>query len=56
MREPDDIVQTPGTEGNVKEIYDACHELAADPQNVILNQFNEFGNYITHRAVAGPAL
>ncbi|MEC8698814.1 MAG: pyridoxal-5'-phosphate-dependent protein subunit beta [Pseudomonadota bacterium] len=56
VREPDDIVRTPGTESNVKEIYDACHELAADPQNVILNQFNEFGNYITHRAVTGPAL
>ena len=53
---PDDIVRTPGTESNVKEIYDACHELARDPQNVILNQFSEFGNYITHRAVTGPAL
>ena len=51
-----DIVRTPGTESNVKEIYDACHELAADPGNVILNQFNEFGNYIIHRAVTGPAL
>jgi cysteine synthase len=40
----------------VKEIYDACHELAQDPDNVILNQFSEFGNYIIHRAVTGPAL
>lgn len=52
----EDIVRTPGTESNVKEIYDACHELAADPDNVILNQFSEFGNYIVHRAVTGPAL
>ena len=56
VADPSDIVRTPGTESNVKEIYDACHELANDPQNVILNQFNEFGNYIIHRAVTGPAL
>lgn len=54
--DPGDIVRTPGTESNVKEIYDACHTLAEDPDNVILNQFNEFGNYIAHRAVTGPAL
>jgi len=52
----EDIVRTYGTESNVKEIYDACHQLAQDPDNIILNQFNEFGNYITHRAVTGPAL
>lgn len=55
-KNPSDIVRTPGSESNLKEIYDACHELAKDPQNVILNQFSEFGNYITHRAVTGPAL
>ena len=54
--EPADIIRTPGTESNVKEIYDACHELSQDPDNVILNQFSEFGNYIIHRAVTGPAL
>jgi cysteine synthase len=56
VTDPGDIVRTPGSESNLKEIYDACHELAKDPQNVILNQFNEFGNYIVHRAVTGPAL
>ena len=56
VTDPSDIVRTPGTESNVKEIYDACHELAKDPDNVILNQFSEFGNYIVHRAVTGPAL
>ena len=56
VTEKSDIVRTPGTESNVKEIYDACHELARDPDNVILNQFNEFGNYISHRAVTGPAV
>lgn len=50
-----DIIRTPGTESNVKEIYDACHALARDPENIILNQFAEFGNYIIHRAVTGPA-
>lgn len=54
--DPSDIVRTPGTESNVKEIYDACHELARDPGNVVLNQFSEFGNYVVHRAVTGPAL
>jgi cysteine synthase len=54
--DPADIVRTPGTESNVKEIYDACRALAQDPQNVILNQFSEFGNYVVHRAVTGPAL
>lgn len=29
---PDDIVRTPGTESNVKEIYDRCAELERDPQ------------------------
>ena len=56
VREPSDIVRTPGSESNVKEIYDVCHELAADPKNIILNQFKEFGNYITHRAITGPAI
>lgn len=54
--DPSDIHRTPGTESNVKEIYDACHALAKDPENVILNQFAEFGNYVIHRAVTGPAM
>ena len=54
--DPGDIHRTPGTESNVKEIYDACHVLAQDERNVILNQFSEYGNYIVHRAVTGPAL
>ena len=56
VAEPSDIYRTPGTESNVKEIYDACHELAKDPRNFILNQFGEYGNYIIHRAVTGPSL
>ena len=55
VADPSDIYRTPGTESNVKEIYDACHLLAQDPENLILNQFAEYGNYIIHRAVTGPA-
>ena len=51
VADPDDVVRTPGTESNVKEIYDACRELAADPTNVILNQFAEFGNHVVHYLV-----
>jgi cysteine synthase A len=53
---PADIVRTPGTESNVKEIYDACDVLARDPANEIVNQFSEFGNYLGHYAATGPAL
>ena len=54
--DPDDVIRTYGTESNVKEIYDACKELAKDDTNVILNQFNEFSNHLGHYAVTGPAL
>lgn len=56
LDDPDSIYRTPGTESNVKEIYDACHELEKNPENLILNQFSEYGNYIIHRSVTGPAL
>jgi cysteine synthase len=56
VSEPEDIVRTPGSESNVKEIYDMCRELAADPGNVILNQFAEYGNYAVHYTVTGRAL
>lgn len=51
-----DIVRTPGTESNVKEIYDACAQLAGQRDNVILNQFSEFGNYIIHYHCTGQAM
>jgi len=51
-----DIVRTPGTESNVKEIYDACHAMERDPQNIIFNQFSEFGNHLVHYACTGAAL
>jgi cysteine synthase len=54
--EPSDIIRTPGSESNVKEIYDKCAELDADPANIIFNQFCEFGNHLVHYEVTGRAL
>jgi cysteine synthase len=56
VADPADIIRTPGTESNVKEIYDACAELERDPANVIFNQFCEFGNYLGHYDCTGRAL
>ena len=55
VADPADIVRTPGTESNVKEIYDKCAELRRDPQNIILNQFSEFANYLIHYHCTGQA-
>jgi cysteine synthase len=54
--EAGDVLRTPGTESNVKEIYDACHRLADDPANRIFNQFSEYANHLGHLVVTGPAL
>jgi len=48
-----EIIATPGCESNVKEIYDKVAELRQDPNNTILNQFADFGNYRFHRHVTG---
>jgi cysteine synthase A len=56
VTQPEDIIRTPGSESNVKEIYDKCAELAHDPDNLVLNQFAEFGNYVAHYTCTGPAL
>ena len=51
-----EIIATPGCESNVKEIFDACWEIKkTQPQAVIFNQFEEFGNYLWHFGVTGPA-
>jgi cysteine synthase len=54
--DPQDIIRTPGTESNVKEIYDKCNELDQDPDQIIFNQFSEFGNYLVHYLCTGKAL
>jgi len=56
VEDESDIIRTPGTESNVKEIFDECRERAADPSNVIFDQFSEYGNYLIHYACTGPAL
>ena len=56
VADPADVIRTPGTESNVKEIYDACHELAEDPDNFVLNQFAELGNHLAHYEITGRAL
>jgi cysteine synthase len=43
-----EVVATPGSESNVKEIYDRVRELRSAPANRILNQFEEFANYRFH--------
>ena len=48
-----EVIATPGSESNVKEIYDEVGRLRQDPNNRILNQFEDFGNYRFHRYVTG---
>ncbi|MEO8584598.1 MAG: pyridoxal-phosphate dependent enzyme [Acidobacteriota bacterium] len=48
-------IKTPGCESNVKEIYDECKRLAADPKVRVMNQFEEMANYRWHYNVTGAA-
>src|SRR5262245_1812390 len=50
-----EVVATPGSESNVKEIYDKVKELRRAEQNRILNQFEEFANYRFHFHCTAPA-
>lgn len=52
-----EIIATPGTESNVKEIYDKCWELRKTRKDVVIfNQFDEFGNPMWHFNVTGAAV
>jgi cysteine synthase len=52
-----EIIATPGTESNVKEIFDKVHEIRATRKDaMIFNQFEEMGNYLWHYNVTGPAI
>ncbi len=53
-----EVITTPGSESNVKEIFDKCHELSRDRGDdiAIFNQFEEFGNYLWHYEVTGNAV
>ena len=51
------MIATPGSESNVKEIFDKCWELRRSGQDLmIFNQFDEFGNYLWHYEVTGHAM
>src|ERR1700683_1770732 len=56
VTDPKDIIRTPGTESNVKEIYDKCAELAEEPGNVIINPLSEFGNHLVHYLCTARAM
>ncbi len=53
-----EVFATPGSESNVKEIYDKVKELKAERGDKIvnLNQFEEIGNALWHYTVTGPAM
>lgn len=52
-----EVIKTPGSESNVKEIFDKCWELRQSGQDLmIFNQFEEFGNYLWHYEVTGHAM
>jgi cysteine synthase len=52
-----EVIATPGSESNVKEIFDKCWELRASGQDLmIFNQFEEFGNYLWHYEITGRAM
>jgi cysteine synthase len=52
-----EVIATPGSESNVKEIFDKVREVRATrPDAVIFNQFEDFGNYLWHYAVTGRAM
>ncbi|MGA2548029.1 MAG: pyridoxal-5-phosphate-dependent protein subunit beta, partial [Rectinemataceae bacterium] len=53
----EEVIATPGTESNVKEIFDKCIELERTrPEAVIFNQFDRLPNHLWHYAVTGPAM
>jgi len=52
-----EIIATPGSESNVKEIYDKVWELRRTREDLfVFNQFSEFGNYLFHYDVTGHAM
>lgn len=52
-----EVIKTPGTESNVKEIFDKTWELRESGEDLmIFNQFDEMGNYLWHYDVTGHAM
>jgi cysteine synthase A len=51
------VIATPGSESNVKEIYDKCWELRRTRDDIVIfNQFDEFGNSVWHYNITGNAI
>jgi cysteine synthase len=51
------VIKTPGSESNVKEIFDKCWELRRSGEDIVIfNQFDELGNYLWHYVVTGQAM
>ncbi|MBF0279511.1 MAG: pyridoxal-phosphate dependent enzyme [SAR324 cluster bacterium] len=52
-----EVIATPGSESNVKEIYDKCWEISRNRADcVIFNQFDEFGNPAWHYHITASAI
>ena len=52
-----EVIATPGTESNVKEIFDKTNELRNTRNDVLIfNQFEEMGNYLWHYNITGSAV
>jgi cysteine synthase len=52
-----ETIKTPGSESNVKEIFDKCNELRNSGQDLmIFDQFQEYPNYLWHYTVTGRAM
>jgi cysteine synthase len=51
-----DVLTTPGTETDVKEVFDRLRILRRDPDNCVLDQYSEFGNYRFHYEVTGNTI
>ncbi len=51
-----EVIKTPGSESNVKEIYDKTWELRRRPEVRVLNQFEVMGNYRFHYEVTGNTI
>ena len=52
-----EVITTPGSESNVREIFEKCSELQASTNDIaIFNQFDDLGNYLWHYWVTGSAM
>jgi cysteine synthase A len=52
-----EVIATPGSESNVKEIFDKTWELRRTRQDIaVFNHFDEFGNYLWHYEITGHAM